>query len=738
MMRLLDNYRFRVFVLIPLTILTVQITAFYFFSANRHNQLQKNMHDISHSYLPLLETYLQIKGDFDSLLTEYPDLKLSKPYYWVKGDSAGNSADLYLFWKDKIDRYLTASYCGEGFCYQENHYAVFPYSFNRQKGYICYQISFDTVFEDENNFYFSWSYLTLLNIIIPVIIIFLLIWWGQKRYYATINEILMRIFVKDELPVEKIKPYITDKKFLKKLIKIHARLSGVKRAMDNYIVQIDEEVEKRTRELKDTNILLSQVVDNELIGIILTDENYKVTLFNLGASKMTDFSEAEMLNNNFFDLLNPEFRIKKIKNELARRNRVAIYELNLSQKDGGETSVYLTGSYFHQDATDKNNYIFILVDIGEQKELYRQLLHSQKMENIGLIAGGLAHDFNNILGSITGYANLLKSQCENDIEAYEMASIIEGSGLRAAELIRSLLNYAKGIKQEDNVFNLRQLLNETYLLLKKTISKTIDFHIEVQPELYGIKGNASQIQQCVVNLCLNAKQAMPEGGQLTIHAGNIDKGRERFVRISIVDTGVGIPEEIKEQIFDPFFSTKNTEVATGLGLTMVKKIINEHGGKIEISSHPEKTKFDLILPATETNRKKKVENKNSVQLDGHGKTVLIVDDEDSILMLLAQFLKQFNFKSIKSVNGREGLTHLEANHEEICLVILDYMMPVMNGKEMYREMQKKYSDIPVILLTGVDDDAVLQWFLDNGISDVIRKPFTGAEIIEKINNIVNK
>lgn len=733
MMSLLKKRRFRLFVILPIIVVTILSLSFYFYSKFCDSQAKSDYKKLSEGFIPLIETYIKEQNNLKLLQEKLPNLKVERPFVFNPANIEEN--ETALFWQEEINSHSGIENNEVFYWKDDKLYFIQKQIHGMAENYLCFILNFQDISSRTG---IEKLIFILLTITITLALIIIVLKYGQNLYLNTVNDIFMRAFMNDTLPLDKLQEFIPDKKFLKKVKIINSRLQDVKKEMDDYIVKIDEEVDKRTKELKNINNFLSKIIDNELIGIVLTDSDFKISSFNKGAARITSFTENEIKGNNFLDILKPKFRVDEIKENLTKHSYFEIFETNILNKNNKQTSIYLSGSYFYQEYESQQNCLFIIVDISEQKQLYKQLLHSQKMENMGMLAGGLAHDFNNILGSITGYANLLKGFLNENIEAKEMAEIIESSGMRASELIRSLLNYAKGIKQKDEFFDINIIIDETYLLLKKTISKNINFEVKMQPELFNVKGNASQIQQCIINLCLNAKDAMPDGGNLSIEVENVNGTKEnvnKFVKVTVIDNGIGIKKEIKEQLFDPFFSTKDKSSSTGLGLTMVNKIISDHNGTIDIKSLPnERTIFTLLLPAL--TKKKPVEEIKAEykKIDGTGKTILIVDDEESILMLLEQFLNRFNFKSLSAINGKEGIEVLDASADDIDIVILDYMMPELNGEELFDYMKEKYPNIPGILLTGVEDEKIIERFIEKGITSVIRKPFTGADVVENIHN----
>jgi CheY-like chemotaxis protein len=255
-----------------------------------------------------------------------------------------------------------------------------------------------------------------------------------------------------------------------------------------------------------------------------------------------------------------------------------------------------------------------------------------------------------------------------------------------------------------------------------------------------VYGNPVEIQQSLINLCLNSKDAMPDGGELKIRVRRFQKKGEKnkkYLCLSIEDTGEGIPDDIKEKIFEPFFSTKDRITSSGLGLYMVQRIISEHGGWIEVKDNePKGAIFELYLPAIEKELQDVKEEKEVEWIDGQQKLVLIIDDEESIVLLIRQFLERMNFRTLVAHNGMEAIDVFNQHEDDIDLILLDYMMPLMNGKEVYLKIREKNQNIPIMLFTGVDDEEMISEFVQMGVSSVIKKPFSAFDIIRKIKQVI--
>lgn len=487
--------------------------------------------------------------------------------------------------------------------------------------------------------------------------------------------------------------------------------------------------------------ILDKILQGNLIGYIITSRKLQILYMNPFAQKLLSVKSRRYYELNLQDFLFPNYLLEEILERLKQGEKVEGIELQLG-KDSSKIGLFDV-ELLEAENNEVDGFLFSFVDISDKKKIYQELLRAQKMEGIGLLAGGITHDFNNILGSISGYAELLKSML-NDPQLIEMVSVIEHESSKAARLISSLLQYARGTKNPGVGFNLMEVVQSSYTLLRKTLSAAIQFELEIDEHLPQVKGDAVEIQQCLINLFLNARDAMPDGGKLTIrafvqqkpHPESKNNGKP-MVCIEVKDTGSGIPDEIKDKIFEPFFSTKNKPGSSGLGLYMVKRIVTDNSGYVEVDDNvPSGAIFRIFLPSFKGETSQSDLPSSEEVLDGQNRQILIVDDEEGIVLLLKQFLEQMNFFTIISHNGMEALEIFQEKHGEIDLVLLDYMMPLKNGLEVYKQMKVIDDQVPVVLLTGVEDENVMMEFIGLGISGIIRKPFTVIDLIRKIKAVL--
>ncbi len=395
----------------------------------------------------------------------------------------------------------------------------------------------------------------------------------------------------------------------------------------------------------------------------------------------------------------------------------------------------------------------IIRDITERKRLEAQLQHAQKMEAIGTLAGGIAHDFNNILGGIMGYIDLLKMEMEPGSRQQKILMTIENAGKRAIELTKQLLMFSRKDELETRCFDINSSIRNVSTLLKRTLDKKVEIKLELEENIPGVVGDPGQLEQMIMNLCVNASDAMPDGGILRIKTSFVireqieedaklgryfrgaDLKEDEYVVLEISDTGCGMDEQTKRRIFEPFFTTKEVGKGTGLGLAMVYGIVKNHKGSIHVESKlGEGTVFTIFLPAGE---KVEVEEKPDLCEPAKGTgTILVVDDEEIIRNMLTEILQKLGYKVLLACDGREGVEVFRENSGEIDLVILDMNMPVMDGRETFKEIKNIDPNVRALLTTGFSMSKGTQDILDEGFVGYITKPFTIHQLSEKIQEIM--
>ncbi|MCL4476620.1 MAG: PAS domain S-box protein [Nitrospirae bacterium] len=387
-------------------------------------------------------------------------------------------------------------------------------------------------------------------------------------------------------------------------------------------------------------------------------------------------------------------------------------------------------------------------DITEEKKLYEQLLRAQKMEAIGILASGIAHDFNNILSSVFGYAELLKTSIPPDDELYRYADIIEKSAIRGADLSKKIMSITRKERLEFKSMNLNSAVRETVELLGSTIPKEIDLDIRLREGLPDIKADYSQISQVILNLAINAKDAMPRGGRLFIATSLVGsengaanglkpENGMNFVRLTVEDTGTGISNEYQSKVFDPFFTTKEPGKGTGLGLYIVHSIVTNHGGYINLYSEPGKgTRFNVYFPAHLSAAEWSVEEE--VIPDAKGEIVLVIDDEAYICDLYNDVLTKAGYKVFRATDAMAGVSIFKEN-SGIDLVILDLVMPRLNGREVFQILKGLNPAVKVIFSSGYSEEqSGINRLLESGAKAFMQKPVSQKTLLTTISEVLRQ
>ena len=371
------------------------------------------------------------------------------------------------------------------------------------------------------------------------------------------------------------------------------------------------------------------------------------------------------------------------------------------------------------------------------------------MEAIGTLAGGIAHDFNNILTAIIGYGNLLQMQLDEDSPSIHNVEQILASAERATNLTQNLLAFSRKQLINPRPINLNESIKDVKKLLAMLIREDIEIKVELTREDLVVMADSGQIEEVLMNLATNARDAMPDGGVLTIATESVELNREffkagdherpgRYGLLSVTDTGIGMDEKTKEKIFDPFFTTKEVGKGTGLGLSMIYGIVKQHEGYLDVSSNPgEGTTFRIYLPLVEAEVEKK-KSKSLYPPAGGTETVLLAEDDESVRMLIKEVLERSGYEVIEAIDGEDAVRKFMENEEKIQIFLTDVVMPKKNGKEVYEEIIKTKPDIKALFISGYASDVIhKQGIIEEGIN-FISKPVLPEVRLRKIREVLDR
>ncbi len=463
------------------------------------------------------------------------------------------------------------------------------------------------------------------------------------------------------------------------------------------------------RQLREQNEILSH--SHEAVMIVSLAN--KVLLWNPAAARLFGWTDAEALGRTPEELLGlDDPAVVADYRTLVERDGFWNGELRAKSRDGRKLSVDCRITLVRDDEGRPRARLNSLVDVSEKRVLEEKFLRVQRLEAIGTLSGGIAHDLNNILAPILMSAGVLRPRMV-DPEDQELMALIENSVRRGADIIRQLLTFSRGIEGERTVVQVRHLIKEMAGIVRETFPRNIALADTADAELWSVLGDATQLHQVLMNLCVNARDAMRAGGTLTVTAKNVRLSQHEtvlganaldgpYVLLTVRDTGHGIPHEIIERIFEPFYTAKPLGEGTGLGLSTVLGIVRSHGGYVTAYSEPgHGSAFHVYLPAVLDNSSAIAATEREELADGGGETVLVVDDESSIVTAVRHCLETHGYRVLTAGDGEEALSVFQAHRPQVRVVVTDMMMPVMDGMTLATSIRRLDANVRVIASSGL-------------------------------------
>jgi two-component system cell cycle sensor histidine kinase/response regulator CckA len=484
-------------------------------------------------------------------------------------------------------------------------------------------------------------------------------------------------------------------------------------------------------------------------AIFVRNFSNRIIYWNEGAQRLYGWASADACGKTINELdltIDAKESALALKTVQERENWTG--EMRQKSRDGREWVVQSRWTLMRERDGKPKAILVVNTDITEKKKLEAQLLRSQRMESIGTLASGLAHDLNNVLAPIMMALEFLRDNIE-DAGLKTCLQTLEMCSLRGASIIRQVLMFARGVEGERLLLNPKHLILEMERIARETFSRSIEVRTVLPKEACILLGDATQIQQVLMNLCVNARDAMPRGGMLTIclekveldEAGagiHIKAKPGSYVVISVSDTGIGIPPELMDKIFDPFFTTKPVGQGTGLGLATTLGIAEKHGGFIHVESEAEKgTTFKVYFPAAPVEQEEIAKGWGQAVLSqGNSELILIVDDEPAVRRLAETVLSRNGYRTLLAADGREGLALYEKNRGEIKLIISDLMMPQMDGPTMVRALREKQFTVKTIMITGLGEENRISEAKGAGVDAILNKPFTAEQLLTNMKQLL--
>ncbi len=508
-------------------------------------------------------------------------------------------------------------------------------------------------------------------------------------------------------------------------------------------------------ELQSKEQLLHFILNNTPNVILVKNLNHQYVLINRLYEKLFNLQPGWILGRTDYDIFPREVAANCIEfdRQIMESGKAVTYEMQVPLEDGVHTYFENKFPLFNQEG-QLYGIAAISTDITELKNTEEslrkreaELRQSQKMEAVGRLAGGIAHDFNNLLTVILGYADLILLQLPENDALYSDVVGIKNEGERAALLVRQLLAFSRQSVLQPRVINLNEVIGSLTKLLKRLINEDVELITNLDANLGNIKADQSQLEQVIINLAVNARDAMFSGGKLILETSNVELSQDyadnhlyanpsQYIVLAVSDTGQGIPDELKTKIFEPFFTTKAQGQGTGLGLSTVYGIVKQSGGGIEVYSEPNKgTTFKIYLPlVNEQKTASIISPQTSSNLSGT-ETILLVEDDSSIRQLIAKILLSHGYRILEASRPKEALQICKDAIEPIHLVLTDVVMPEMYGPDMVKQIQQTHPDTHIIYMSGYTQGALSSQNLLEAEANLISKPFTSITVLSKIRSV---
>ena len=514
-------------------------------------------------------------------------------------------------------------------------------------------------------------------------------------------------------------------------------------------VAIRSDITERKRaeqQIREQAALLDQAQD----AILVRDLDQNIRYWNKGAEKIYGWTAEEVIGKNAEELL---FKDRSGQFEAAcqaiLQNGEWKGEMHQARRDGREIIVESRWTLVRDEQGQPKSILVINTDTTENKRMESQFLRAQRMESIGTLAGGIAHDLNNVLSPILMAIDMLQLKT-TDESSRKWLDVLRTNAERGGNMVRQVLSFARGVEGERVALQPKHLIKEIVKILRETLPKSIEINFRIPDDLWIISADATQMHQVLMNLCVNARDAMPEGGSIWIKAQNafvdenyarmhLEAKAGRYVVVTVSDTGPGMTPEVQSRIFEPFFTTKEMTKGTGLGLSTALTIVKSHGGFINVYSELHKgSQFTLYLPALDGPGLAEHEKTQTDLPTGNGELILVVDDEDSIREITRSTLETFGYNVMTASDGTEALAIYADHKNEVAVVLTDMVMPFMDGPATIRALQRMNPAVRIIAASGLGTGQRAGEGPLEGVAVFLNKPYTAEKLLKTLAQVLKQ
>jgi len=523
--------------------------------------------------------------------------------------------------------------------------------------------------------------------------------------------------------------------------------------------RLEELVDQRTKALRESEERLRKLIHKIGAGVVVHGADTRILQSNAVAQELLSLTEGTMLGKPSADsawrflradgtpMPEEEYPVCQV---LSTGHPLRDFLLGIVRPDSENVTWVLIHAVPDLDPDGGILQVIVtFMDVSERRQLEERLFQAQKLESMGTLASGVAHNFNNLLCAIMGNMELAKLKLPDVSEAARFVENAARGCEQAAQLTQQLLSLARGRSEDRTCIRVSDLVDGVLQVMTVMLDSHIQTRCRMPEGSPYILANYVEIEQVLMNLCLNAQDAMPKGGLLSIEVDVLDRSTRadstaedlapgEYVQILVRDSGTGIEPETLGRIFDPFFTTREPGKGIGLGLSVAYRTVVSHGGRIDVESEVGKgTTFRIYLPTVDAPEEEAPPDE-PINLTQGSETVLVVDDEDTVLQMARNSLELLGYTAMTATNGQEAIAMYEKNRERIDLVVLDYMMPEMDGEDAYRELRKIDPDVRVLVASGYDDQSKVKPLLDAGVDGFIQKPFRLPDLSKAVRDVLDK